>query len=54
MMFGRGQREDLDDEEGIAVSTAIRAEISKEVEALEKRGESVQGIGGEKWVLEKL
>ena len=34
-MFGRGQREDLDDEEGIRLAARIRSEIEKDVQVLE-------------------
>jgi hypothetical protein len=31
-MFGRGQREDLDDDEGEEIASQIRRELRKEVE----------------------
>ncbi|KAG9652969.1 hypothetical protein KCU64_g8212, partial [Aureobasidium melanogenum] len=35
-MFGRGQREELDEEEAIALAQKIRDALKQEVEALEK------------------
>lgn len=35
-MFGRGQREDLDDEEGESLAGLLREELAKEVERVKK------------------
>ena len=35
-MFGRGQREELDDEEGDELVRAMRAELSREVARIHK------------------
>jgi hypothetical protein len=36
-MFGRGQRSDLDEEEAATLATALREELGREVERIEKR-----------------
>jgi len=33
-MFGKGQRDELDDEEGIKVAALIRKELEKDLEAM--------------------
>lgn len=40
-MFGRGQREELDDEEAAALAGKLREELGREVERIEK----VEGRG---------
>jgi len=47
-MFGRGQRDELDDEDGIKLSAAIRRELAKDL--LSMADNDVQG----KRLLEKL
>jgi hypothetical protein len=44
-MFGRGQREELDDEEGANLAQEMRRVLREEVEAMEKmeRKEKVKG-----------
>lgn len=48
-MFGRGQRDDLDDEEGEALAAAMRVELGREVRRVwEEEGVrlGVEGEGG--------
>lgn len=33
-MFGRGQREELDDEDGVKIAAAIRRELVKDLQAM--------------------
>lgn len=33
-MFGRGQREDLDDDEAVQLAAKIRAEVEKDLEGM--------------------
>jgi len=33
-MFGRGQREELDDEDGVKIAAAIRKELEKELQLM--------------------
>lgn len=33
-MFGRGQREELDDEDGVKIAAAIRRELEKELQLM--------------------
>lgn len=33
-MFGRGQRDELDDEEGVKIANSMRAELAKEVKRI--------------------
>lgn len=33
-MFGRGQREELDDDDGIKIAAAIRKELEKDLQAM--------------------
>jgi len=40
VMFGRGQREELDDEEGEALARAMREELAREV----RRVREVEGV----------
>ena len=35
-MFGRGQREELDDEEGAALTREMRAELAREVQRIQR------------------
>lgn len=35
-MFGRGQREELDDEEGAQLAREMRAELAREVERIQR------------------
>jgi phosphoribosylformylglycinamidine (FGAM) synthase PurS component len=37
VMFGRGQRDELEDEEGEALAKALREELAKEVRRVEER-----------------
>ena len=37
-MFGKGQREDLDDKEGEKLAAALRAELRLELKRLESKG----------------
>lgn len=41
-MFGRGQREELDDEDGVKIAAAIRSELSGALE--EMRREDSEGL----------
>jgi hypothetical protein len=34
-MFGRGQREELDDEDGVKIAAAIRKELEKDLQLME-------------------
>ena len=45
-MFGRGQREDLDEEEAEVVVQRMREELRREVERLERESGSGDGNGG--------
>jgi len=36
-MFGRGQREDLDDEEAVRLAAKIRAEVEKDLEGMAEK-----------------
>ena len=47
-MFGRGQRDELDDEDGIKLSAAIRRELAKDLVSM--ADSDIQG----KRLLEKL
>lgn len=38
-MFGKGQRDELDDEEGIKVAALIRKELEKDLEAMSNHDE---------------
>jgi hypothetical protein len=42
-MFGRGQREELDDEEGADLAQEMRRVLREEVEAMEKTERKVKG-----------
>jgi hypothetical protein len=35
-MFGRGQREELDDEDGVKIAAAIRKELGKDLQLMEE------------------
>lgn len=35
-MFGRGQREELDDEEGAALAREMRTELAREVQRIQR------------------
>ena len=47
-MFGRGQREELDDEDGAKIAAAIRTELEKELQLMDEN--DVEG----RRLLEKL
>lgn len=34
VMFGKGQRDELDDEDGVKIATAIRKELEKDLEIM--------------------
>lgn len=36
-MFGRGQREDLDDDEAVELATKIRAEIEEDLQGMAEK-----------------
>jgi hypothetical protein len=46
VMFGRGQREELDDEEGEKLASLLRGELAREVVRLRGQGVDLEGDGG--------
>ena len=48
VMFGRGQRDELDDEEGEALARLLREELAREVQRVRREeGVDLDGVTGE-------
>lgn len=45
-MFGRGQREDLDDDEAVQLAAKIRAEVEKDLECMAEKDRDGRSLLG--------